>query len=66
MGEIADDFESGKACSWCGIYFEKEHGYSVLCNNCYKDAMKKGYTKDKLLKELGLQKAWIKEIKTDY
>ena len=35
MGDVADDMIEGWACSHCGIYFEKEHGYPVLCHDCY-------------------------------
>jgi hypothetical protein len=65
MGETADDLISGRACSWCGVYFEEEHGYPVLCDSCFKKALKEGYTKEGLLKKLGLQKSSIKEIKAD-
>ena len=35
MGEIADDLIEGACCSLCGVYFEDEHGYSVLCEDCF-------------------------------
>lgn len=35
MGQMADDSINGFACSWCGEYFEDEHGYPVLCRKCY-------------------------------
>lgn len=35
MGENADDMIEGLTCSWCGIMFKKEHGFPVLCKNCY-------------------------------
>jgi len=38
MGEIADDMTEGACCSWCGIYFESEHGYPVVCKSCWNDA----------------------------
>lgn len=62
MDKIADDFINGQACSWRGVYFEREHGYPVICKNCWKKARKMGYTKEGLLKELGLQIAFIKEM----
>lgn len=37
MGEIADDMVCGFQCSGCGVCFENEHGYPVLCGSCYKD-----------------------------
>lgn len=38
MGEIADDIIDGACCALCGVYFEEEHGYPVLCSDCYKDS----------------------------
>jgi hypothetical protein len=38
MGEIADDLIEGRVCSWCGIYFTKEHSFPVVCKGCWKDA----------------------------
>lgn len=47
MGEIADDMIEGRACSECGCYFadpEKdsiyEHGYPVLCWDCWEEGSK--------------------------
>ena len=34
MGELAEDLINGFSCSWCGIYFEEEHGYPVICMSC--------------------------------
>lgn len=51
MGEMADDLIDGAACSWCGMYFEKEHGYPVVCDGC-----REGYS-DKELAKLGLSAA---------
>jgi hypothetical protein len=36
MGEQAEDMIDGLCCSECGVYFEEEHGYPVLCETCYK------------------------------
>jgi hypothetical protein len=36
MGEMADDAIYGFACSHCGVYFVAEHGYPVLCRECYE------------------------------
>lgn len=52
MGEIADDMISGFSCSGCGVYFEEEHGFPVLCEDCFKDD--RG--------ETGLPKAANKEL----
>ena len=38
MGEVADDFLDGSCCSWCSTYFQTDHGYPVLCSNCWKTA----------------------------
>ena len=38
MGELADDAISGHCCSWCGIYFDGEHGYPVVCRECFQGA----------------------------
>ncbi len=35
MGDIADDMICGLTCSYCGVYFESEHGYPVLCSSCH-------------------------------
>ena len=56
MGEIADDMIDGASCSWCGIYFVKEHGYPVVCKSCAD-----GQTNDQLLKS-GVQNAIHKEV----
>jgi hypothetical protein len=36
MGEITDDILDGFQCSGCGVCFEKEHGYPVLCGYCWE------------------------------
>lgn len=36
MGDIAEDMVIGLSCSECGIYFEREHGYPVLCDECHE------------------------------
>lgn len=37
MGEIADDMIDGLSCSLCGIYFVEEHGYPVVCTDCWDE-----------------------------
>ena len=37
MGENADDMIAGYCCSGCGVYFKDEHGFPVLCHDCWKD-----------------------------
>lgn len=36
MGEIAEGMINGFQCSHCGVCFEQEHGYPVLCTDCYE------------------------------
>ncbi len=38
MGEVADDILSGLQCSWCGVMFEADHGYPVVCEDCWENA----------------------------
>ena len=52
MGEIADDMVNGRCCQWCGIYFIEEHGYPVLCNDCWSDCDEKEEFNQATLKEL--------------
>lgn len=40
MGEIADDMVNGWSCQLCGQYFEGEHGYPVVCAECWKELTK--------------------------
>ena len=54
MGELADDKIDGFSCLWCGIYFKKEHGYPVLCENCYENETEE--------ERAGIQKAHLKEL----
>jgi len=37
MGDISDAMVNGEVCSWCGVFFEGEHGWPVLCAACWKD-----------------------------
>jgi hypothetical protein len=53
MGEIAEDMVNGRCCSHCGIYFQKAHGYPVLCSDCYNNETKE--------ERAGIQKAIYKE-----
>jgi hypothetical protein len=52
---ISEDMTSGLCCQWCGIYFEKEHGYPVLCKDCYNDDIEAS-------RDLELKKATHEEI----
>ena len=54
MGQIADDMINGLSCSHCGIYFDGEHGYPVLCKDCFNLETKE--------ERFGLQEAYIKEV----
>ena len=56
MGEIADDMIDGLMCSFCGTYFEEEHGYPVVCRGCWA-----GLTSQQIITG-GHQKAVHKEI----
>jgi len=40
MGEIADDVIEGECCANCMTYFEKGHGYMVLCHRCWNNLSK--------------------------
>ena len=51
MGEDAID---GLCCSHCGVYFEEEHGYPVLCRSCYE-----GETEEE---RAGMPMAFLKEV----
>ena len=59
MGEMADDMIEGSSCSLCGIFFEEEHGYPVICNSCFNHLNKAD--KDKTIKS-GIQRAINKEM----
>lgn len=54
MGQIADDMVNGLMCSGCGVCFEKEHGYPVLCASCLKATPK--------AQRIGCQRAIHKEL----
>jgi hypothetical protein len=62
MGEIANDMIDGSSCSWCGCYFEEEHGYPVVCKECFDDWVKEDGGNKKKLDKLGLQIATEKLI----
>jgi len=61
MGEIADDLINGACCSWCSSYFEKEHGYPVVCQDCFNEWVEDDNGNKKKLNQLGLQIATEKE-----
>ena len=64
MGEIADDMICGFSCSWCGIYFQKEHGYPVICKTCFKNWREENPQKEwsAFTRKLGVQLAKEKEM----
>lgn len=35
MGQIADDMVKGVCCCLCGQFYEEEHGYPAVCNECW-------------------------------
>ena len=57
MGELAEDKVYGFSCSWCGVYFEAEHGFPVLCISCWDEAIDKHKSDKVILHNFGLQKA---------
>lgn len=59
---LAKDKINGLSCSWCGVYFEKEHGYPVLCHDCWNDAIKKHKNPKVIEHNFGLQKAIHREL----
>lgn len=62
MGEIAKLIIDGAMCSWCGINFEEENGFPVLCGDCFKDVLKKYGSEKNILDKFGLQKTLVAEI----
>ena len=38
MSDFSDDAAAGLNCSWCGVYYEKAHGFPVVCKSCWKEA----------------------------
>jgi len=65
MGELADDMVNGLSCSWCGIHFKEEHGYPVICKDCFGDFVGWGTAdeeKARLLKDHALQVTIVKEM----
>jgi len=40
MSEIADMILEGEQCSHCGVVFLEEHGFPVLCEDCFKEETK--------------------------
>ena len=34
---VAEDVLTGLQCSHCGVCFEEESGFPVLCESCYKE-----------------------------
>lgn len=53
---MGDDAVTGFQCSWCGICFEGEHGFPVVCFSCGE-----GFNNKELAKA-GLQIATKKEL----
>jgi hypothetical protein len=41
MGQISDDIVDGLCCNFCGQYFEDEHGYPVVCGECWDELPKR-------------------------
>jgi hypothetical protein len=55
VGQYADDLICGFQCQWCGVCFEDEHGWPVVCDSCGEDQT------DAELDKLALQRATLKE-----
>ena len=51
---ISEDIQDGFQCSHCGICFDGEHGFPVLCRHCFHNETKK--------ERAGLPKATLKEL----
>ena len=60
MGELANDKMNGLSCYYCGVYFEKEHGYPVLCKSCWDDFIP--HPPNHQVKKSGLSKARYREL----
>lgn len=57
----ADDVINGACCSECGIYFNgKEHGYPVLCQDCWYE--QPTHEKRKRINTNGLQKSLFRGV----
>jgi hypothetical protein len=54
MGEIADMLINGEQCSHCGVCFHGEHGYPVLCRDCFKDDMQGRKKRVKMKRTCGM------------
>lgn len=50
MGEIASDHINGACCSWCGCYFIEEHGFPVVCRECYNQWRRENHLGKKAFK----------------
>ena len=59
---LAEDKVYGFSCSWCGVYFEAEHGFPVLCDSCWDEAIDKHGNDKIILGKFGLQKAIHSEL----
>ncbi len=64
MGEAAEDIYLGHCCQDCNTYFVREHGYPVLCRDCYKDYKREHHRKPLTARatELTLGEASVAEI----
>ena len=54
MGSIASGVIRGFMCAHCGTCFDGEHGYPVLCEDCYDS--------ETVEESAGLSKAYLKEL----
>ena len=62
---IAEDIIDGWCCQLCGVYYEEEHGYPVVCESCYNELSEE--EKKEFLESLGLEQSGLdKLIKSSY
>ena len=59
---IANDKVAGLSCFWCGVYFEEENGYPVLCGSCWNEALKRSKNYKIIMHKYGLQQAIHSEL----
>jgi len=61
---IASEILNGEICGLCMIPFTEEHGYGVLCKECWKDEHGNHEFKDEVDEE-GFQKAIYELVKPE-
>ena len=61
MGDVSDDMIDGSCCSLCGVVFEAENGYPVLCAACWKEHGRQAKGDPPITRE-GWQRTRTKEL----